>query len=131
MPNTIEKLIELIHDSDYSLDSVRLAEHLISNGVTVADNLSPTEPLTNCQKWIPVKERLPDSGIEVLAMLQVNKSDGHDAHNVATAVRIPSGRWLVADYIDGVIAETAGSDCENCCYWITHWMPLPEPPKEE
>ena len=28
-----DRLIELIHDSDYSLDSVRLADYLIANGV--------------------------------------------------------------------------------------------------
>lgn len=28
-----DRLIELIHDSDLSLDSVRLADHLIANGV--------------------------------------------------------------------------------------------------
>lgn len=30
-----DRLIELIHDSDYSLDSVRLADYLIANGVIV------------------------------------------------------------------------------------------------
>lgn len=81
--------------------------------------------------WIPVSERLPEAGIEVLAMLQVNKFDGHDAHNVTTAVLIPSESWLVADYQEGIMAETSGTDCEDCCYWITHWMPLPMPPEEE
>jgi hypothetical protein len=69
--------------------------------------------------------------MEVLAMLQVNKFDGYDAHNVTTAVILPSGSWLVADYLEGIEAETAGTDCEDCCYWITHWMPLPQPPKGE
>ena len=30
-----DRLIELIHESDLSLDSVRLADHLIANGVIV------------------------------------------------------------------------------------------------
>lgn len=30
-----DRLIELIHDSDLSLDSVRLADHLLANGVIV------------------------------------------------------------------------------------------------
>lgn len=30
-----DRLIELIHDSDYSLDSVRLADYLIANSVIV------------------------------------------------------------------------------------------------
>ena len=63
-------------------------------------------------------------------MLQVNKFDGHDAHNVTTAVILPSGSWLVADYQEGIEAETSGTDCEDCNYWITHWMPLPAPPEE-
>lgn len=29
---------------------------------TVAYKLSPTEPLTNCQQWIPVSERLRKNG---------------------------------------------------------------------
>ena len=120
MPNTREKLIELldiiIQPGEKTLGDI--ADHLIANGVTV-------------QKWIPVSERLPEAGIEVLAMLQVNKFDGHDAHNVVTAVRLPFYSWLVADYQEGIEAETTGTDCEECCYWITHWQPLPEPPKEE
>lgn len=84
----------------------------------------------DAQKWIPVTERLPDAGIEVLAMLQVDKFNGHKSHNVTTAVVFPHGSWLVADYQEGIEAETAGTDCEDCHYWITHWMPLPEAPKE-
>ena len=30
-----DRLIELIHDSDLSLDSVRLADHLLANGIIV------------------------------------------------------------------------------------------------
>ena len=119
--NMKEKLIELLTQvavlGDY-LDMRKVADHLIANGVTI-------------QKWIPVTERLPEAGMEVLAMLQVNKFDGHDAHNVTTAVILPSGSWLVADYQEGIEAETVGTDCEDCCYWISHWMPLPEPPKGE
>lgn len=33
--NMKDKLIDLIHESDLSLDSVRLADHLITNGVIV------------------------------------------------------------------------------------------------
>lgn len=31
-----DRLIELIHDSDYSLDSVRLADYLLANGVILS-----------------------------------------------------------------------------------------------
>ena len=68
------------------------ADHLIANGVTinrgtedtpVAYNLSPTEarfllkengeliPLTTCQQWIPVSERLPEEYEPVLDTTQM------------------------------------------------------------
>ena len=70
MPNTREKLIELLEADPclcFALDCVgdckyaklkncfgeRYADHLISNGVTV-------------QQWIPVSDRLPEEGEEVL-----------------------------------------------------------------
>jgi hypothetical protein len=65
-------------------------------------------------KWIPMTERLPKEGEFVLVYgdLYPNKHDG------------------------GVIAVSKRMDWN---YWqgfgrernITHWMPLPEPPKEE
>ena len=46
----LDRLIELIHDSGLSLDSVRLAEHLLENGVfvppcNVGDTVYVIEPL--------------------------------------------------------------------------------------
>ena len=54
------------------------------------------------QEWIPVKDRLPDVGKFVLIYNEIN------------GVRL--------DYHDGA---TFGY------YDVTHWMPLPEPPKVE
>ena len=57
-------------------------------------------------EWISVKDRLPPDSCE--EVLTYNKSDGK--------VRI---KWF--------------SDWRNIKYyeWITHWMPLPEPPKDK
>ena len=55
--------------------------------------------------WIRVADRLPDPGVDVLAAYR-------DRHiNMGTA----GDDWLEEDIEDG---------------YITHWMPLPEPPKE-
>ena len=103
MPNTREKLIELISQVQYlgGLEE-KVADHLIANGVTV-------------QKWISVKERLPE------------------------------GRSFIVKDTDGYVGEAYLRDgkiywmCDDCeDFWrdvkpvdVTHWMPLPMPPKGE
>lgn len=58
------------------------------------------------REWISVEDRLPEPGVDVLAAYR-------DRHiNMGTA----GDDWLEEDIEDG---------------YITHWMPLPEPPREE
>lgn len=104
-----EKLVELIKDGirkglrakgdnriDYSFEDV--ADHLISNGVTV-------------QEWIPVTERLPEEWTDVLVFSRFGF--------IETAVYTGAhGKWRVGWNGDMLEADS-----------ITHWMPLPEPPK--
>lgn len=61
-------------------------------------------------EWISVKERLPEEGEDVLAYL------GEGIFGICWLLK--DGYWETRDsflYPDDV----------------THWMPLPEPPKEE
>ena len=60
--------------------------------------------------WIPVTERLPEDGEDVILTDGKNVSFGY-SHNLFSGMEwyIPHGR--------------VGK--------VTHWMPLPEPPKEE
>lgn len=64
-------------------------------------------------KWISVKEQPPKDGQKVIAAFR----DGEDV--IVDQARYSNGEF----------------DFENWAYvWdenITHWMPLPEPPKEE
>lgn len=54
--------------------------------------------------WIPVSERLPDKGYEVLVVADGYRIIGR---------RTPHGGWdIPADYRN-----------------VTHWMPMPEPPE--
>ena len=62
-------------------------------------------------KWIPVTERLPENDQWVLCL----KDDGD--------------YWVAAwDYIDWMWSDQNEWYAEKD---ITHWMPLPEPPKGE
>ena len=65
--------------------------------------------------WISVKDKVPESNEIVLVSAQ--DKDGDRYH--ALAVRYPCGDW---DSTDEYFNQWDGE--------VTHWMPLPEPPKE-
>ena len=109
-----EKLVDILKQAPFEgkvLDEwwweekiKRIADHLISNGVTV-------------QEWIPVTEMLPEPKHEF------------DARN-----------WYLVALSNGVVKELAyefhnhsvfGYGWRETAYPVTHWMPLPEPPKGE
>lgn len=108
-----EKLIELLTDMPsghrtyeeterYAED---MADYLIANGVTIGeDNNAPN-------KWILVKDRLPEDEKKVLCILD----DGFFC-----ILEWRSWDWLWNDG-HNVYAEKD----------VTHWMPLPEAPKGE
>lgn len=66
------------------------------------------------QEWISVEDRLPDKWQEVLAYRGDFNGDMMNTYKY-----LGSGNWQ-DDYGYRVSAEYEG---------ITHWMPLPEPPK--
>lgn len=102
------------HGERGGCQSAFILDYLIANGVTfatdtpVADKLSPTEPLTIRQQWTPVTEQLPKK----------------------------QGFYLVAHQRSGCVAERFYyQDCPDLFVKttgdpVTHWMPLPAPPKE-
>ena len=76
-------------------------------------------------QWIPVKDRLPDSDVAVLAVCMDDITNyGHPyAYEEAVILAFySSGRWW-----DEIWPEKNKED--NEIEGVTHWMPLPAPPE--
>ena len=102
-----EKLIELLEEAEGLVNNdvpslEQKADHLIASSVTI-------------QKWIPVTERLPKEGESVLVF-----GYWHEKFQPLMCYLSPhrKGEWFTT---------VAGQQV----YDVTHWMPLPEPPKGE
>lgn len=69
-------------------------------------------------KWISVKDKLPDEAKEVLAALYVLPvEDGEECQMDVLMMSDHPKAW------------TGDHDPESGCNWyVTHWMPIPEPP---
>ncbi len=111
-----EKLIELLErafdsfiDDPYCIpDEREFADHLIANGVTFAEDINVPS------KWISVKDRLPSDNGKYLC------------HIFDSSLNNLSFMAMV--YYDRGNFITQSSCVTDC---VTHWMPLPDPPKGE
>ena len=111
-----EKLVELLNEVQETgvneipagfgctreyIENEKVASHLTDNGVTV-------------QEWISVKDRLPETGGYVACIAKRNPF----SRFMPMVARIEKNGWvnpITGQYISEV----------------THWMPLPPPPKGE
>lgn len=135
-----EKLVELLDDMQRSgtgyfgsaIENKKIADYLISNGVTVHENVEISDellkqlknaPITICkeepsielaQKWISVDDELPEVGGYVVCIAKRNPF----SRFMPMVARIEKNGWV------NPITEQYISE-------VTHWMPLPQPPKGE
>ena len=126
MMDVREKLVELLTEfygcdpMYYDVDALAIADHLVSNGVTV-------------QKWVPVTKRLPqEDGAYLVTIVTINSFNEYKYIDIRSFAK--DGE-MVNEY------ELAGQ--KNVWYYhdsewgyistdsVTHWMPLPQPPKGE
>lgn len=90
-----------------------LADYLIANGVTVQENTDHFVDTNKMEyKWISIKDKLPNDGQKVLCLCQSNIFD---------VLKWDSKQW-------GWIKDSNHNYFRT---FVTHWMPLPEPPKGE
>ena len=64
-------------------------------------------------EWVSVKDRMPEEGVSVIIW---------DKQSV-----IPQ----IGSYMGNETGEELFSGYTECYVYVTHWMPLPEPPKED
>ena len=136
-----EKLAELIESARYwgSNTSEEIADHLISHGVTG-------------QEWISVDDRLPENGVHVLLCCEMHRYGGEIAGKyICDGYYAEANKIIAGGFPDECNCEYSEEDDEYylCEGWyeviknwddynsvevedlVTHWMPLPEPPKGE
>lgn len=108
-----EKLAKLLENCPY-LDILgglsywdETAEHLLANGVTI-------------QSWIPVSERLPDKWRET--------DEKYFGEHIEFIVHIAGAECATTLCFDGKDFFDINT---GEIYMVTHWMPLPGPPKED
>ena len=140
-----EKLVELLYTPflQYKIkelsDTGDIADYLISNGVTV-------------QEWISVDDRLPESGVHVLICCEIRRYNGGIAGKyVCDGYYAGANKIVAGGFPDECNCEYSEEDDEYylCEGWyeiiknwgdyksvsvedfVTHWMPMPQPPKGE
>ena len=70
--------------------------------------------------WISVRDRMPEPGTNVLVYAVANEGDGHTI-NMTWRFQYTNGKTIWVEPYQFFLVN----------YHITHWMLLPEPPKEE
>ena len=111
MPDIKEKLVELLYSADIQYSAKRRTEKGTTTVYDIADHLIAHG--VTIQKWISVEERLPDPRTPVLTYGRKGAIGiGFTQPNSEKDGKV----YFYARYGD---------------HLPTHWMPLPEPPKEE
>ena len=110
MSEISEKAIKLISDlrRDISIDIMFTPEKNAEDDSLKAlvDYIAELEEK---QRWVPVSERMPDNWESVLT-IDISKS----TRDMVTAFYNPETSLWSTHF--------------SCDLWVTHWMPLPEPP---
>ena len=105
-----DELVERLRAESYTLEELSIILPRAADAIEELTRRCEQFQYMPLPAWIPVTERLPEEGAEVLAWTESGFS------YVDWCL---DGKWKVNSLVD--------SKHEH----VTHWMPLPEPPKEE
>lgn len=138
IPYLLDRIAELRVEIERKDQVLAVMENDVINAEMNLQRLTDEiERLREASRWIPCKDRLPEAGRCVLVRQtyrpfreehgEFEESTVGYLHQPTDERRKPYFYWVdVSDYGDMVRAE---SICPGSKY-ITHWRPLPEPPKE-
>ena len=110
----VELLDQFVYDEWYDNDEI--ADELIANGVTV-------------QEWIPVKDRLPEDSGYYLVVYR-DKYNGSISIAFDIYVKCNVGEWWESEFACDITKQFLWA-AKLQEQEVTHWMPLPQPPKGE
>ena len=122
MANEKEKLIELLERSQTDFNSG--GEMRFVGGDVMPAVRRAIEKTEQNQKWIPVTERLPKHLANKVIVRCKNDYIGFGHYEDYKGKQT----WYNLES-DKPFTDWNHEDCES--YEVTHWMPLPEPPKED
>ena len=110
-----EKLVELFYENNVRCD--QKIEGLADDVIDIIAHRVTTH------EWISVKDRLPDNKEYDWVLAQVVEDNGFMHIPTVMEYRQSKNDWFEETY--GWLSD------HNGAFTVTHWMPLPEPPKGE
>ena len=98
-----ERPLVWTHDDEYALGE----RNQYDMDKLAIETVPSTQPE---QRWISCSERMPREFTRVI---------GYKAWKAMTVIEYQNGKWYSIDHLEPLPDEA-----------VTHWMPLPKPPKE-
>ena len=148
----IETLEGVMHASvgDYIITGVNGEQYPCKPDIFRKTYELADKPTIEPPQWISAKDRLPESGTHVLVCCEIHGGLGGRHHYVCDAFHTDA-KSIPCSYADDIDSEydeetdeyyfpvgwwevIKNWDDYSCVAiedFVTHWMPLPEPPKEE
>ena len=122
-----DALIKVIQQNDYMLTAKHnsMAPGMFTSGIRQAVDEAPT---INTVKWISVSERLPDDvGSYLVYYHEWSNGDflpKYDDYRIRVMRFMNNGKWCMPVCTDKRCEADTNRE-------VTHWMPLPEPPRKD
>ena len=137
----IEKLIKHMREEAQDYRSGRTlgrafadAEDVLDEAATALEQLRDESEKLKAQvpRWIPVEERLPDKPGHYLVCTNVNYWHGGcmDKNGASSNAGTTDGYAGTTLSVLDCFCDITGDWNRVCNAHVTHWMPLPQPPKE-